>query len=106
MGMYTVYILYGACPLFLRLYAYFMGHQPSLFPFPGTMMLLVQTLLMACLPLQYMLFPPTIPERDDLMEVAGDGRGLSRPKEQRESVPPNAVLGADILKFCAIWASL
>lgn len=69
-------------------------------------MLLVQTLLMACLPLQYMFFSSTVPERDDLMEVDGDGKGLSRPKEQRESVPPNAVLGADILELWAIWASL
>ena len=69
-------------------------------------MLLVQSLLMACLPWEYMMFPPTVPERDDLIEVNGDGKGLSRPKEQRESVPPNAVLGADLLEIWAIWASL
>ena len=67
-------------------------------------MLLVKTLLMAGLPLQYMLFPPTVPERVDLMEVGG--KGLSQPKEQQESVLPNAVLGADILEIWAIWASL
>lgn len=104
MGMYLAYVLYGAYPLFLRLYAYSMGHQPSLFPFPGTMMLLVQTLLMSGLPLEYMLFPPTVPERDTLMEV--DGKGLSRPKEQRESVASNALLGAEILELWAIWASM
>ena len=103
MGMYIAYILYAVCPLSLRLYAYYMGHQPSLFPFPGTMMLLVQVILMSCLPLEYMLFPPTVPERDALMEV--DSQGLSRPKERRESMASNAVLFADIVEIWAIWVS-
>ena len=59
---------------------------------------------MASLPLGYMLFPPTVPERDSLMEV--DGKGLTRPKEQQESVPSNTVLGGDVLELWAIWASL
>lgn len=65
---------------------------------------LVPIILMSSLPLEYMLLPPTVPARDNLMEV--DGKGLSWPKEQRESMAPNAVSGADILEFWAIWASL
>ena len=104
MSMYMAYFLYATYPLAMRLYAYYTGHQPSLFPFPGAMMLLIQTTLMACLPLGYMLFPPTVPERDDLMEV--DSKGLSRPKKRQEPMPPSAVLLAEIIEVWAIWASL
>ena len=104
MGMYLAYVLYAMYPISMRLRAYYMGHQPSLFPFTGPIMLLVQTTLMSCLPLVYMLFPPTVPERDDLMEVDSDG--LSRPKERQEAEPSNTVHLAEIVEVLVILASL
>jgi hypothetical protein len=52
--------------------------RSGIFPFFGTTMKLVECAWRAAVPVLYMLWPPTVPERDELMGV--DEFGVRRPK--------------------------
>lgn len=77
LALYFIYILYASIPLLLRL------HATPKFPFLGALFKLLEAACKTCVPLLYMLFPPTVPDRDDLLYV--DKQGVRRPKKNRES---------------------
>lgn len=72
-ALYFIYLLYASIPLLLRL------HVTPKFPFLGALFKLLEAACRTCVPLLYMLFPPTAPpNRDDLLYV--DKEGVRRPK--------------------------
>lgn len=77
LALYFIYILFASIPLLLRL------HATPKFPFLGALFKLLEAACKTCVPLLYMLFPPTVPDRDDLLYV--DKQGVRRPKKNRES---------------------
>lgn len=76
-ALYFIYLLYASIPLLLRL------HATPKFPFLGALFKLLETACRTCVPLLYMLFPPTAPDRDDLLYV--DKEGVRRPKKDRQN---------------------
>lgn len=76
-ALYSTYLLYASIPLLFRL------HATPKFPFLGALLKLLEAACRTCVPLLYMLFPPTAPSRDDLLYV--DKEGVRRPKKGRKS---------------------
>lgn len=76
-ALYFIYLLYASIPLLLRL------HATPKFPFLGALFKLLEAACRTCVPLLYMLFPPTAPDRDDLLYV--DKEGVRRPKKDRKN---------------------
>lgn len=82
--MYFAYVIYASIPLLLRALASGSASNPagsgSFFPFPGPIIKLFSCVWMASVPLRYMVNPPTVPERDELMEI--DEANVRRPKRR------------------------
>ena len=74
MILHLAYILYALLPLILRLSETAHG---SSFPLPGVMIKVMDATWKATVPLRYMLRPPSVPERRELM--AWDEKGVWRP---------------------------
>ncbi|KAF7510767.1 hypothetical protein GJ744_005867 [Endocarpon pusillum] len=88
MLIYFSYIIFASIPLGLRFLALTSpdpaessGSGILFFPFIGALLKLLDAILKAAVPLWYMLYPPTVPERGELMET--DEKGLRRPKNRR-----------------------
>lgn len=88
MFIYFSYIIFASIPLGLRFLALTSpdpaessGSSVLFFPFIGALLKLLDAILKAAVPLWYMLYPPTVPEREELMET--DEKGLRRPKNRR-----------------------
>lgn len=79
MLMYAVYIIYATIPFLCRIHAYknSKNSESYSYPFPGAMVTLLSCVLKASVPLCYMIRPPTVPERGQL--VKEDEAGVERP---------------------------
>ncbi|MCJ1281399.1 hypothetical protein MMC26_000718 [Xylographa opegraphella] len=79
--LYLLYSAYTTVPLLLRLRSDLLcPTTPSLAPGPGAVLVLLRCVWQASLPLRYMLAPPTVPPREELLEA--DGRGGRRPRKR------------------------
>lgn len=91
--MYLCYIIYACVPLSLRLYRGNVEADPSgsgsasVFPFPGAMLKLLDAVAKAAVPLWYMLYPPTVPDREQLIEP-DEHDGVRRPRKRTKAVQP------------------
>ncbi|KAL9103484.1 MAG: hypothetical protein Q9163_001480 [Psora crenata] len=105
MLMYTLYITHASIPLILHFHASTSVSHPSaaLSPFPGAMVKLASSILKVTVPLRYMLWPPTVPQRDKLLEE--DGRGVRRPKTERKTGGWLAWVLIAVLEFSVFWWS-
>lgn len=80
-----------------------MGPSPLL----GALFALLQLILGTAVPLVYMIFPPDVPEREDLMEV--DEHGQRRPKAEAMRVAgtenewKGTAFEAAFILLCALW---
>ena len=113
MLMYLVYVIYASVCLILCWRSYRSRDsvsKPPLSLFPGTMIKLLQCTWNAAIPLWYMLLPPTVPEREELMERDEDGS--RRPKKRSDSAETSGVweiflMGMDIcellIAYYCIW---
>ena len=112
---FSAYLIYGLAPLLLCLRIERTEEttgQVSLarttrFPLAGPVVKLLDCVCAVSLPLRYMIFPPTVPEREELMEP--DQAQVRRPKEslvqRREARSDWSWL--DILEACLIcWLYL
>lgn len=79
--MYLAYLISASIPLALRFLA---SASAASFPFPGALLKLLDALAKAAVPLLYMLDPPTVPEREELMEL-DEVVGVRRPKKEKNS---------------------
>jgi hypothetical protein len=78
--MHLAYLVSASIPLALRFLAL---ASAASFPFPGALLKLLDALSKAAVPLLYMLDPPTVPEREELMEL-DEVAGVRRPKKRKE----------------------
>lgn len=107
LAMYALYIIYASAPLILRIIAYI--HLPRggrFFPFPGAIIKLLDCIFKMSVPLRYMLSPPTVPDREELIEV--DAKGLRRPKRKGGIQKLDGGLAdwfswMDLCELCVIW---
>lgn len=102
--MRIAYILFAATSLILRGIGVVRSRSPrvsSSFPFTGAILNLVQCIEQSSVPVYYMLFPPTISEREQLSQV--DERGVTRPVKSPSRVPLNGILWTDILDLLIIY---
>ena len=60
-------------------------------PFPGAVLRLAERILMISTPLWYMAFPPTVPERADLLVRGEDGLMRPRPRDEKADSARNMV---------------
>ena len=78
MLMFIAYIVYASLP-FLALFYSGRGGGAGM-PFPGAWVKLMSCVLKTTVPVRYMLWPPTVPERAKLMEE--DERGVRVPRRE------------------------
>ena len=110
MLIFSAYLMYGSAPLLLLLCTVQMETGVSAwtrFPFLGPTLKLLDCVWMASLPLRYMIFPPTVPEREELMEL--DKAQVRRPKESlaRRRQPSSDWSWLDVLQVCLVcWLHL
>ncbi|KAG9241342.1 glycosyltransferase like family 2-domain-containing protein [Calycina marina] len=113
MVMHFIYITYASSPLLLRVYlnrpfASSIG-SGSLVLLPGSTIKLLDVVAKASVPLRYMAFPPTLQEREELMEV--DEHGVRRGKKLGKVVHSNFEWYtvseiAGLLVLLGIWYNL
>ena len=107
MLMYAFYIVYASIPLLLRLYAYSGDLDIALalfFPFPGVILTAVACIAKMTVPLRYMLWPPTVPEWNELVEE--DESGVKRCRKDWDCEGPgNGVgwLGFYVCELFVLW---
>ena len=106
MLMYTVYAIYASTPIFLQLIAYKnnKGAPQSFSLFPGAMIKLLGCVWKVLVPVRYMVWPPTVPDRNELVEE--DGIGVKRPRKGwEEGVVGNGLwwTGLSVCEVCMIW---
>ena len=82
--LHFAYVVYAVIPLVFRLTMTFSCRSSkrsscALFPFPGILIKIVDATWKATVPLRYMLWPPNIPERRELM--TRDQTGIWRPTQ-------------------------
>ena len=84
MLMYTIYAIYASIPILVRLIAYNHnnnnnGAAQSFFLFPGALIKLLGCVWKVLVPVRYMMWPPTVPDRNELVEE--DEMGVKRPRK-------------------------
>ena len=67
--------------------------------FPGPVIKLVECIVATLVPVSYMIFPPTMPDREDMLEICIDG---ARRPIQRERKPENGLSLSDALELLVI----
>jgi len=89
--IYMLYICYALTPLLMPLlpstasdtdhkFLSALRATPALHPFPSATARLVSLAARVSTPVRYMIWPPDIPEWEDLVE--DDGNGVKRPKKE------------------------
>ena len=106
MLMYTSYAIYASIPIVLRLVAYtqYIDAPRSLFLFPGAMIKLLGCIWKVLVPVRYMIWPPTVPERDELVEE--DEMGVKKPrKDWEKDAVGNGIWWTSLsaCELCVIW---
>ena len=83
MLMYALYIVYASIPLLIRFRLDTglgtLGLNLAAFPFPGVWVKLFRSISNVTVPLRYMMWPPTVPERANLL--IEDVDGVKRPEK-------------------------
>lgn len=95
-AFYFLYAPLASTPLLLQL---FRREDSAFLAFPGPLIKLLECIMAALIPIRYMIFPPTMPHREDMLETDADG--VRRPK-RREKMPDNRVSYLDALEFLII----
>ena len=105
MLMYLAYVVYTLVPLALHLQAILhcrttVADHCQPFPLPGVLIKTIDTTWKASVPIRYMIRPPTVPERRELMEQ--DRHGVWRPR-------PSALMadiGPKLWSWMDVWEAL
>jgi hypothetical protein len=101
--IHLIYVICASVVLLLRARDWFVSGRS--FPFPGAILRLAEWIVMMSIPLWYLAFPPTVPERADLLVKAEDG--LMRPRkksgetESTWSVIASILWDALVVSLCA-----
>lgn len=106
MFIYTLYAIYASIPIFVQLLTYDRLKHAAL-PrslFLGPMIKLVGCIWKVLVPVRYMIWPPTVPERSELVEE--DETGLNRPRKDWEKDPVGNGFwwtSLNVCELCMIW---
>lgn len=103
MLMYTIYAVYASVPIFIRLAAYHRdkGAAQPLFLFPGAMLKLLSCTWKVLVPVRYMIWPPTVPDRNELVEE--DEMGVKRPRKGWEKGSSGNGIWWTSLSVCEVY---
>lgn len=104
MIIHVLYVLFAAMPILLRTIRFFSSNRSiPFFPLTGALLKLIQCIYHASVPVYYMLYPPTVPEREKLLVKGPDG--VNRPKMKvGQGLPPdNGFKWNDILDLLVIY---
>ena len=106
MIIHMLYALFAAMPILLPTVRFFSKpiskNIPS-FALTGALVKLIQCIYHASVPVYYMLFPPTVPERGELL--VKDANDVNRPKMRaaQEPRPDNGLKWNDVLDILVIY---
>ena len=106
MLLYTTYAIYASTPIVLRLVAYTQSNDAPrpFFLFPGPMVKLLACIWKVLVPVRYMIWSPTVPDRNELVEE--DEMGVKRPrKDWEKEVVGNGIWWTSLTacELCVIW---
>ena len=94
--LYFLYAMSASTPFLIEL----LNHGVSTFlALPGPLIKLLECIVAALVPVIYMVFPPTMPDREDMLETGVDG--VRRPK-RRDTKPSNRISYVDALECLII----
>ena len=101
--LHAVYVLFASMPILLRVIWYLDSDRSrTFFPLTGALLKLVQAIYHASVPVCYMLFPPTVPEREELLVKGHDGLRRPRIKVEHNLRPDNSLKWYDVLDIAII----
>ena len=106
MIIHMLYVLIAAMPILLPTVRFFANPSPKnipSFPLTGALLKLIQCIYHASVPVFYMLLPPTVPERGELL--VKDADGVNRPKLRiaQGLRPDNGLKWNDVLDILVIY---
>ena len=104
MIIHVLYVLIAATPILLRTIRFFSSNRSiSFFPLTGALLKLIQCIYHASVPVYYMLRPPTVPEREELLMKCPDGVNRLKTKVGQNLRPDNGFKWNDILDLLVIY---
>ena len=101
-----LYVLIAATPILLRTARFFGSPHPNSAPFvplTGALIKLIQCIYHASVPVHYMLYPPTVPERAALLTKGADGVKRPKVKVEQRLRPDNGLKWNDGLDLLVIY---
>lgn len=106
MFAYMFYAIFASTSILVRLTAYLHneGATQPLVLLPGPMLKLLGCIWKVLVPVRYMIWPPTVPERGELVEE--DEMGVKRPRKNWESdAAGNGIwwTSLTVCEICVIW---
>ena len=100
----VLYVVFAALPILLRTIRFFSSNRSiPFFPLTGALLKLIQCIYHASIPVYYMLHPPTVPERAELLVKGPDGVNRPKMKVGQELHPDNGLKWNDILDLLVIY---
>lgn len=101
-----LYVLIAALPILLPTVRFLSSPSakniPS-FPLTGALLKLIQCIYHASFPVYYMLLPPTVPERRELLVKDADGVNRPKMRAAQELPPDNGLMWNDVLDILVIY---
>ncbi|KAL8870821.1 MAG: hypothetical protein Q9174_003221 [Haloplaca sp. 1 TL-2023] len=106
--MHIIYTVVACTPLVLRVigFDWFGGTRKldrgyNFFPLTGALLKLLQCIHHFAVPVYYMLFPPTVPERYEL--VSPDEKGIDRPRNTKAKLSENGLMWFELVDLLIIY---
>ena len=104
MIIHASYVLFASRPILLRTIRFVSSNRSKPFsPFTGALLKLIQYIYHASIPVYYMLYPPTVPEREELLTKGPDGVNRPKMKVGQELRPDNDFKWNNILDLLVIY---
>lgn len=101
---YSLYIFCASFALISFLYRLELERRTGpVFPSPyfsGALLWLLECIFKMSIPVRYMIWPPTIPEREELLEK--DELGVLRPKSRPYRAPSTTIPYLDVLQLAVV----
>lgn len=106
MIIHMLYVLIAAMPILLPTARFLSDPSPEKipsFPLTGALLKLIQCVYHASVPVYYMVLPPTVPERGELLEKDTDGVNRPKMRVAQGLRPDNGLKWNDVLDILVIY---
>lgn len=105
MLMYVSYVMYVVLALVIFFGISILGVSRGmsfmlLFPYPGSILRTIDCYKKGAVPVWYMINPPTVPSRRELMDC--DTNGIYRPRIEKRNVPEDKISWKDMVEVAII----